>query len=460
MKIYNNAIEMIGNTPMLKINNLDTGCCQLFLKLELANPGGSIKDRIALNMIEKAEEKGLLKPGGTIVEATAGNTGLGLALIAKLKGYRCVIVMPDKMSREKIMHLRAMDAEVIMTRSDVNKGHPDYYQDLAAKLYSEMDNAYFVNQFGNEHNPETHEKYTGPEIWEALDHQVDAFVAGVGSSGTMTGVGHFLSRVNPNIELILADPKGSVLADYINHNKMGQAGAWLVEGIGEDFIPNICDIEQVHKAYTVTDKESFLAARALLQKEGIFAGPSTGTLLHAALTYCQEQSEPKVVVTLACDTGNKYLSKLYNDVWMVDQNFLDAHDQGDLRDVVSYPYEQLVTVTMRPKEPLSTALKRMMVNSISQIPVIDEEDPNKVLGLISEQNLLKALHADSNSIDAPSEAIMSRDYTRLQHTDSFDTLFDALQKNHAILLFAEDKFYGIITHTDAINYLKRTRGKK
>ena len=317
MKIYNNILELIGNTPIVKLHGFDTGPCQLFMKLETQNPGGSIKDRIALAMIEAAEKSGELKPGGTIVEATAGNTGISLMLVAILKGYNVLLVIPDKMSHEKIDHLKAMGVEIILTRSDVNKGHPDYYIDIAENLAKERENAIYIGQFSNPANPLAHEQSTGPEIWQQMEENLDAFVAGAGTSGTITGVGHYLKKVNPDIEIILADPKGSILADHINNGILhGKTAGWLVEGIGEDYIPNISDFSVVDKAFTITDAESFATAKALLQKEGIFAGSSTGALLAAALQYCQSQTQPKRVLTLACDRGDKYLSKLYNDEWM------------------------------------------------------------------------------------------------------------------------------------------------
>jgi len=306
---------MVGRTPMLEVTRMDTGPCRLFLKLELMNPGGSIKDRIGISMIEQAEKRGDIKPGDTLVEATAGNTGLGLALVASRKGYRLILVLPDKMSQEKIFNLRAMGAEVILTRSDVGRGHPEYYQDLGRAIADEK-GAYFINQFGNPDNPLAHEETTAPEIREQMDGDLDAIVLGVGSSGTVSGIGKYLAEHSPGVELILADPVGSVLADYINKGELGTAGNWLVEGIGEDFIPDIADFSQVTKAYAISDAESFAVARALLRSEGLLAGSSTGTLLAAALKYCREQSEAKKVVTVACDTGNKYLSKLYNEFWM------------------------------------------------------------------------------------------------------------------------------------------------
>jgi cystathionine beta-synthase len=320
-KPFTNVLQMIGNTPIVELTQLDTGCCQLFVKLELNNPGGSIKDRIALNMIEAAEASGDLKPGDTIVEATAGNTGLGLALVASQKGYPLTIVMPDKMSKEKEFNLTAMGAKVIRTRSDVMKGHPEYYQDLAQSIADES-GAYYINQFANPANVEAHIKGTGPEIWQQMEQDVDAFVCGVGSGGTLSGIGGYLKSQNSAIEVVLADPQGSILAPLHNTGKMTEAGSWLVEGIGEDFVPDICDMKLVDKAIEVTDKEAMLAARELLLKEGIMGGSSTGTLLTAALKYCQQQTVAKRVVTLVPDTGNRYLSKMYNDEWMKEKGFI------------------------------------------------------------------------------------------------------------------------------------------
>ena len=320
MSVYNNILDTIGNTPVVKLSRLKTGVSSLFLKLENQNPGGSIKDRTGLNMIVQAEKRDDIHPGQLLVEATAGNTGLGLALTSRMRGYKLLLVIPDKMSREKINHLNALGVETVITRSDVGKGHPEYYQDLAAKIAKER-GGYYINQFENPDNPETHYLTTGPEIWEQLEHKVDAVVVGVGSSGTLSGLTKFFKQVSPQTEFILADPKGSVLADYVNLKKLRtDAGSWFVEGIGEDFIPKLADFSLVKKAYEVSDEESFSAARLLLREEGILAGSSTGTLLSAALRYCNEQTEPKRVITLACDSGNKYLSKMFNDNWLAEKN--------------------------------------------------------------------------------------------------------------------------------------------
>ncbi len=321
MTVFNSVLDMIGNTRLLKVNKLDTGICNLYLKLESENPGNSIKDRIALSMIKKAEQQGEIKPGDTLIEATAGNTGLGLALVAAQKGYKLLIVMPDKMSMEKEYNLRALGAEVIRTRSDVVKGHPEYYQDVAARISKEQ-GAYYINQFANPANWQAHFETTAPEIWRDLNGKVDAFVCGVGSGGTLTGVGKYLKQKNPNVEMVLADPEGSILTHYHNTGEFIEPGSWLVEGIGEDFIPDICDMSLIDHAFTVNDKEALHAARELLLKEGMMGGSSSGTLLAGALKYCKQQTEPKNVVTLLCDTGNRYLSKMYNDEWMKQNNLL------------------------------------------------------------------------------------------------------------------------------------------
>ena len=320
--VFENALSMIGNTPLFLVTKLNTGLCELYLKLENQNPGGSIKDRIALAMIEAAEQSGQLKPGGTIIEATAGNTGIALGLVAKLKGYRLIIVMPDKMSAEKIAHLRALGATVLMTRSDVTKGHPEYYQDMAKRIAEETPGSVYIDQFNNPVNPLAHEQSTAPEIWAQMNGHVDAIICGVGSGGTLSGLGRYFKQHSPSTEMIIADPQGSIIADLVNTGAHQPSGSWLVEGIGEDFVPSICDLSLAHKGYTVSDQEAFQAAYDLLREEGILGGSSAGTLLSCALAYCREQTRPKRVVTFVCDTGNKYLSKMYNEAWLKEKNIV------------------------------------------------------------------------------------------------------------------------------------------
>ncbi len=453
MKIYSNVLEMIGNTPIVEIHNVDTGPCRLFLKLEGQNPGGSVKDRIARAMVAAAERSGKLQPGGTIVEATAGNTGVSLALVAALKGYRLLIVLPDKMSKEKIYHLQAFGADVVMTRSDVAKGHPEYYQDLAERLVSEMDNAVYINQFANEANPQAHAESTGPEIWQQMGHDVDAIVCGVGTGGTVTGVSRYLKTVAPNVEYVLADPQGSILADYVNKGVLNEkSGTWLVEGIGEDFIPSICDLSVVKKAYTVTDKQSFLTGRELLRKEGIFAGSCTGTILHAALQYCREQTTAKRVVAISGDSGYKYLTKMYNDYWMMDQGFLQRETHGDLRDIIARFYSEHAVVKVAPNEPLSTAHARMKMHDISQLPVIEDD---RVIGIINESDLLMAVTADKKAFKTPVREVMSTNLHEIAHDASVNELKEIFKESHVAMVMQDKQFLGLITRLDLVNYLRR-----
>ena len=450
MKIYSNVLEMVGHTPMLELKRLDTGPCRLFLKLELLNPGGSIKDRIGLTMIAEAEKRGDLKPGGTIVEATAGNTGLGLALVAAQKGYRLVLVIPDKMSQEKIFNLRAMGAEVVLTRSDVGKGHPEYYQDLARRMAAEQ-GAFFINQFGNPDNVKAHETTTAPEIWEQMEQRLDAVVAGVGSSGTLTGIGHFFRKVAPQVEMVLADPQGSVLADYIRTGKLGPKGSWLVEGIGEDFIPDICDLSVVKQAYSIPDSEAFAVAREVLKKEGLLLGSSSGTLIAAALRYCRVQKTAKRVVTLGADTGNKYLSKLYNDFWMIEQGFLERPRRGDLGDFVGRPYWERATVYVGPADTLATAHTRMRNNGISQLPVIEGR---RFLGAVTESDLIHAVRGDKRGFALEVRETLDTEFPRIAANDKPEALFVLLEQKTAVAIMHGEEFLGLVTRSDLLNRLR------
>ncbi len=451
MHVYSNALEMIGRTPMIKINRLDTGPCELFLKLEMMNPGGSIKDRIGLSMIQEAEKRGQLKPGDTIVEATAGNTGLGLALVAAQKGYRMILVLPDKMSQEKIFNLRAMGAEVVLTRSDVGKGHPEYYQDLGAAIAKKM-GAYFINQFANPDNPKAHEETTAPEIWEQMQQNVDAIVVGVGSSGTIAGLAAYFKKHAPHVELVLADPQGSILKEYIDTGKMTQKGSWLVEGIGEDFIPAICDFSLTKRAYRIPDGESFSTARELLQKEGVLAGSSTGTLLASALRYCREQKTPKRVVTFACDTGARYLSKLFNDFWMEDQGFTQRESFGDLRDLIGRPHGQRATITVGPDDALTTAHNRLRNAGFSQLPVMDDD---RLIGIVTEDDILRFAFGRPECFNEPVRNAMTKAFLRVDKGTSMNNLVAMLEVRSSAAVMDGDKFLGLVTRSDVLNYLRR-----
>ncbi len=451
MQVYANALEMIGHTPMVKLNRLDAGPCELFLKLEMLNPGGSIKDRIGRSMIEEAEKRGELKPGDTIVEATAGNTGLGLALVAAQKGYRLILVLPDKMSQEKIFNLRAMGAEVVLTRSDVAKGHPEYYQDLGASI-AKKTGAYFINQFANPDNPRAHEQTTGPEIWEQMQHRLDAVVVGVGSSGTIAGLAAYFKKHAPHVELVLADPQGSILAEYIETGKMTQKGSWLVEGIGEDFIPSICDFSLTRRAYSISDAESFSVARQLLQKEGVLAGSSTGTLLAAALRYCREQTAPKRVVTIGADTGARYLSKLYNDFWMEDQGFTHRERFGDLRDLIGRPHGERATITVGPDDALTTAHNRLRNAGFSQLPVMENDT---LIGVVTEDDILRFAFGRPECFNEPVRHAMTKAFLKVDKGTSVNNLVAMLEVRSSAAVMDGEKFLGLVTRSDVLNYLRR-----
>jgi len=452
------VLDLIGDTPLIEVTRIDRGQCRLFLKLESANPSGSVKDRPARAMIEAAEADGRLKPGGTIVEATAGNTGLGLALVGGRKGYRTVLVVPDKMAREKVLHAKAMGAEVISTRSDVGKGHPDYYQDLAEAITQRTPGAIYINQFANPANPRAHEATTGPELLRQLEGQVDAVVVGVGSGGTLTGIGRFMQRASPKTAMILADPEGSVLAPYIESGRMVAAGSWAVEGIGEDFVPPNADLSLVGKAYAIPDAESFAMARELLRAEGVLAGSSSGTLLAAALRYCRAQDAPKRVVSLVCDSGAKYLSKVFNPTFLAQEGWTHPHRHGTVRDVVTHRYSEGTAVVVRPQDNLRTVFARMRSADVSQLPVVDER--GHVVGLVDESDVLAALLTEpddaNKAFERPVQDVMVTRLVTISADAPIADLVPLFRKDYIAIVMDGDQFLGIATRLDLINYFRIT----
>ena len=449
------VLDLIGNTPLVKVNRLDTGPCELYLKLESQNPGGSIKDRIALSMVEEAERAGKIKPGDTLVEATAGNTGLGLALIAAQKNYRLILVIPDKMSQEKIFHMKAMGAEIVLTRSDVNRGHPDYYQDKAKAIADSITGAFYINQFENPANPVAHFRSTAPEIWEQMQGDVDAIVVGVGSGGTLSGIGRYFSGVSPKTEMILADPKGSILAPYVEHGVMVEAGSWLVEGIGEDFIPANCDLDLVKQAYVIEDAESVATSRLLLQQEGILCGSSSGTLIAAALKYCRAQKEPKRVVTFVGDSGNKYLSKIYNPYWLQDQGFDNAEVRNDLRDLIARPYLRGDVVWVSSEDTLQRVYSKMKTFDVSQVPVMSG---GKIVGLIDESDVLLAVAGNPAGFSIRAGTIMNDKLITVDVSHAISDLMPLFQRGRVLAVIEKDQFLGLITPIDFLNYLRKRTG--
>ena len=452
MDINNSLLNLIGNTPMLKLSSVDTGVCELFVKLESQNPGGSIKDRIGLSIIEQAEESGELKEGGTIIEATAGNTGIGLALVAALKGYKIILVIPDKMSREKILHLEGLGAEIILTRSDVPEGHPEYYHDVARRVASETPGSFLANQFSNPANPHAHKTTTAPEIWDQMEGDLDAVVAGVGSGGTLTGLAEFFKEKDSSISIVAADPENSIVADAVIKGSYSyEGGSWLVEGVGEDFIPDNLDLSLIDDAVTVTDKEAFEILQVLLQEEGILGGSSTGTLVAGAIKWCKKQKEPKKVVTFICDTGNKYLSKAFNKSWLHDNNLLNKEKAGNLSDLINRRADKGEMITVSQSETLLIAYNRMRSADISQIPVLKDKE---LLGILDEEDLLLSVTKDQAAFSNSVTEIMTDKLDILQVDASNEDLLAILSEGKVAIIYDKDVFIGFITKVDLINHYR------
>jgi cystathionine beta-synthase len=403
-------------------------------------------------MIEAAEREGRIRPGATLIEATAGNTGLGLALAAARKGYRLLLLIPDKMSQEKIFNLKAMGAEVIMTRSDVAKGHPDYYQERAQRLARELPNAFYVAQFSNEANPRAHEESTAPEIWEQMQGRVDAIVCGVGTGGTLTGLSRYFARVAPQLEMVLADPAGSAIASHVTGQVAPTGKGWLVEGIGGDYVPPVCDLSRVRKAYSIPDAESFRTCRELLAREGILAGTSSGTLLAAALRYCREQSSTKRVVSLVCDSGNKYLSKVYNDFWMLDQGFLARDRHGDLRDLIARRHSERAAINIGASESLLAAYGRMKLYDVSQLPVMRD---GRIVGIVDEEDVLMEVFERPERFSAPVSEVMESHLITVPPDASLSQLMEIFKRGLVAIVVDREEFLGLITRIDLLNWLRR-----
>jgi len=458
MTVHTSLLSMIGNTPMLKLTAFDTGPCELFVKLESQNPGGSIKDRVGLAIIEEAEKSGELKPGGTIIEATAGNTGIGLALVAAIKGYKIILVIPDKMSREKILHLEGLGAEIVLTRSDVPEGHPEYYQDLARTIAAKTPGSFLANQFSNPANPMIHRTTTGPEIWKQMGGDIDAVVAGVGSGGTITGLAEFFKEKNSNIQMVAADPEGSIIADAVIKGSFSyDGGSWLVEGVGEDFIPDNLNVDLLDDAEVVTDKEAFQTLQVLIREEGVLGGSSTGTLVAGAVKWCQKQTSPKRVVTFICDTGNKYLSKAFNKSWLHDNDLLEVVTAGDVTDLINRRADQGDMISVSVSDTLLTAYKRMRASDISQIPVLDGE---KLVGVLDEEDLLFNVSKSEKAFTQLVTEFMVTDLDVLPVGASEEDLLNTLTQGKVAIIYDGDTFVGFVTKVDLINHYRTKISKE
>ena len=443
-KEFNNILETIGRTPLVRLNKIARESkSELYAKVEFFNPGGSVKDRISIAMIEAAEKEGLLKPGGTIIEATAGNTGVGLAIVAALKGYRTIFVMPDKMSQDKINLLKSYGAEIVITPTSVPPDSPESYGGVADRLVAEIPGAFRPDQFSNLNNPKTHYLTTGPEIWEDSDGKVEVFVAGMGTGGTISGTGKYLKEKNPDIIVVGADPEGSILSG-------DSPRAYKVEGIGEDFIPKTFNRQIVDEMIRVSDKESFNTARRLAFKEGLLVGGSSGTAVAAALKYAQRLKKPKYIVVLLPDTGRNYLTKIFSDSWMQENGFWEGKEVKitKVKDILSCKKDFPLIISVNPRDNLDKAIKLIYEHNISQIPVIDD---TKVVGSINEASLMKILHDGIDYANQQISAIMGKPIPTLdEETDASEAYRILLSGTGGIIVTKKNVPVGVITRVDLI----------
>ena len=450
MEVAESLLDLVGNTPLVRLGRMGRDLpCQLVAKLEFLNAGGSVKDRPAVAMIDAAERDGLLKPGGTIVEPTSGNTGVGLAIVAARRGYKCVFIMPDKMAPEKIALLRAYGAEVIVCPTAVSPEHPDSYYSVSARLATEIPNAFKPDQYSNPANPQAHFDSTGPEIWRQTAGRITHFVAGIGTGGTISGTGRYLKSQNPNVQIIGADPEGSVYSG-------GSGRPYLVEGIGEDFWPAAYDPAVVDRVVMVTDKDSFLTARRVTREEGILVGGSTGTAVWAAIQVGRDLSADDVVVVLVPDSGRGYLSKLYNDGWMADFGFLRASGQT-LMDVLARKGTELPgLVHVHPDETVRDAISILREFGVSQMPVVSHEPPlvaAEVRDAVRERDLLEKAFADPGVLDKPLENVMGPPLPMLGGGEPVEDAVAQLESQSAIIVLDGGHPVGILTRSDLLDFL-------
>jgi cystathionine beta-synthase len=455
MQVLDTFLDAMGDTPLVRLHSVTRGLKPTVLaKLEMLNPGGSVKDRIGIRMIEAAEREGALRPGGTIVEPTSGNTGHGLAIAAAIRGYKCIFVMPDKMSQEKISLLRAYGAEVVICPTSVPPDHPESYYRVADRLAQEIPGAYQPNQYWNPENPKAHEATTGPEIWQQTDGSIDVFVAGIGTGGTISGVGRYLKQMNPQIVIVGADPEGSVYS--------GDAPRpYLVEGIGEDFWPGTYDPDVVDRIVRVSDRDSFLTARAVTRREGILVGGSTGTAVFAALQVARELDDAsKTIVVLLPDTGRQYLSKFFADTWMRQYGFLEAPEVVTVEQILLAKIGELPSlITVRAHDKVRQAVDLLQEHGISQAPVVREEstDVAQFVGSIRDRELLDRVFRDPDSLQADVATVMAPPIPTVEWDAPVDDAFVELERASAVLVAKTGQVLGVLTRSDLLDFLAHRR---
>ncbi len=452
MEFKENILEQIGNTPLVRLNKINKGLKpQIFAKLESANPGGSVKDRIGYNMILAAEAEGKLKPGGTIIEATSGNTGIGIALAAAVKGYNTVFVVTDKVSDEKINYLKAFGGEVIVVSNAVEPDHPEYYVTAAKRLQKETPNSIFAYQYSNPSNPEMHYKTTGPELWRQTDGKITHFVSSIGTGGTISGTGRYLKEKNPGTKVIAADPYGSIFKHYKEEGGLTKGAPYLVEGIGQDCLPENVHFQYIDKIYNVTDKESFHFARLLTKEEGIFCGGSTGTIVKVALDISKDLSEEDIVVFIVCDTGERYLTKVHNLDWLKQHRMLDAEvrilkDLSERKNILGFNRLFYVSDSMTVKE----AVQLMSEKGFTQMPVFNEL--HEPVGSVSENKLMKIIFENSSRLDAKISDIMEDCFPVYESSTEISDVKEALKTSTAVLVRDMGRISDIITRYDLIEF--------
>ena len=452
---YNNVLETIGWTPLIRLNSVTRGIrTPVYGKAEFFNPGGSVKDRIGMPIIERAEKEGTLKPGGTIVEGTSGNTGVGLAIAAVLRGYKCIFTMPDKMSQEKVRLLKAFGAEVIITPTAVPPDHPDSYVMMAKRIAKETPNAILANQFYNDANPQAHYESTGPELWEQSEGRITHFVAAAGTGGTLTGVGRYLKERNPAIRIIAGDPQGSILADYWRSGgkQVGEGVPYKVEGIGQDKLPGTLDMSVVDDYQTVSDKDAFTMARRLTREEGLFVGGSSGLIAHVALKIAREINDPDAfIVTILCDTGERYLSKLYNDEWMRENQLLETGRVTLMHVLGRKESETPGVVSTSPGAPVRQALGLMTLHDVSQLPVMEGDN---CVGSVSDWSLSQKSLENPKLLDATVSEVMDSPFPMVAADQPIESVVKLLSKsNPAVLVRRNGSIEGIVTRSDMLHYM-------